>query len=224
MLRQILVHTGQNLDVHRQAQVSPRIHNLGFRPPFDMTPAVFKLPAELILEILGHYEDPHYNIRYVKNELYTNLEPGHNLVERLTVIRRLTMTCWDLRNKLLPVLWRYVEGCNFPPLHRIPGPDMLLPQNKGLYAQCSYLLLNPSISTYVECVNRQTFAPRSHSRSITLQNPFRGSILQTRPKRSNDQVHQLSNSVAQPKDLGSFQHQPHQPYHKGAQTKICQIP
>jgi len=69
------------------------------------------------------------------------------------VIRKLTMTCWHLRNMLFPLLWKYVEGCNMlsrrPPAHvRHLGPGLKI----GLYAQCSYLINNPIVCTYVQCV------------------------------------------------------------------------
>lgn len=128
--------------------MSLRPRSFGFPPPFDLTRAVFRLPAELILEILAQFEDPHRNILFVKGERYARLKLDQ--VERLTVIRKLTMTCWHMRNKLLPVLWKYVEACNFPSLRRSLGP----PLSNGLYAQCSYLLLNPTVGAYVECVKR----------------------------------------------------------------------
>jgi hypothetical protein len=123
--------------------------------------AVFKLPSELTLEVLANFRDPHRNILFGKSGRYVNLEP--KLVERLTVIRRLTMTCWHLRNRLLPVLWKYVEGCNFYSLRRSLGSYAAPPLSNGLYAQCSYLLLNPTISFYVEYVSVQTFVYTSQT-------------------------------------------------------------
>ena len=135
-----------------------------FRSPIDMTRAVFRLPAELILEILSQFGDPHRNILYEKGGRYGNL--GSKAVERLTVIRRLTMTCWHLRNRLLPVLWKYVEGCKIYSLHRSHGIPMVSQLSDGLYAQCSYLLLNPTIGIYVECVDSCT--QEHNSRVIIL--------------------------------------------------------
>ena len=75
-------------------------------------------------------------------------------VERLTAIRKLTMTCWHLRNMLLPLLWEYVEGCNLlghrPSRHHHAGSDQMVPLQNGLYAQCLYLIRNPTICAYVQ--------------------------------------------------------------------------
>ena len=64
-------------------------------------------------------------------------------VERSTAIRKLTMTCWTMRYALLPILWRDVEAC------LVPSPNG---HTYGLYEQCAYLLSNPTIATYVQCV------------------------------------------------------------------------
>jgi len=67
-------------------------------------------------------------------------------VERSTVIRKLTMTCWALRDALLPVLWRNIEGCVVT--HGSDGRGMPR-KSYGLYAQCVYLLSNPAIAAHV---------------------------------------------------------------------------
>ena len=72
-------------------------------------------------------------------------------VKRLTVTRELTMTCWHLRNILLPLFWEYVEGCNMlghrPSRHDHAGSDQIVPLQNGLYAQG---LHNPTICAYVQ--------------------------------------------------------------------------
>lgn len=70
---------------------------------------------------------------------------GMERVERTTIIRKLTMTCWSLRNTLLPVLWRDTEGC-------IVSSSPRNGHTYGLYAQCEYLLSNPTIAAHVQCV------------------------------------------------------------------------
>jgi len=120
--------------------------------PTDRYPtriAVFRLPPELIVELLSHFGDPQRNIRREKPRGILVREH----VERLTVTRKLTMTCWHLRNMLFPLLWEYVEGCNMLS-RRPPAYDhSLVPMLKnGLYAQCSYLINNPTVCTYVRCV------------------------------------------------------------------------
>ena len=74
-------------------------------------------------------------------------------MERLTVIRKLTMTCWHLRNTFLPLLWEYVEGCNLFIRCHYSMLDEMVPLKNGLYDQCSYLAQNPTIGAYVQCVH-----------------------------------------------------------------------
>jgi len=64
------------------------------------------------------------------------------------------MTCWHLRNMLFPLLWKYTEGCNVAyrrPVPQSPGLDKVLTVGNGLYAQCAYLVLNPTVGAYVQC-------------------------------------------------------------------------
>jgi len=86
-------------------------------------------------------------------------------VERLTAIRKLTMTCWHLRNMLFPLLWEYVEGCNLCDPHL--RSDQMVPLKNSLYAQCSYLIHNPTICPYVEYVYSRTQS-KNNSRSAAL--------------------------------------------------------
>ena len=123
------------------------------RYPADDYPTrilVFGLPPELIVGIFSHFGDPRHNIRREKSCRGSRILVLED-VERLTVIRKLTMTCWHLRNMLFPLLWEYVEGCNLfgpRPSHRRHA-GMVFLQN-GLYAQCSYLIRNPTICAYVQ--------------------------------------------------------------------------
>jgi len=80
-------------------------------------------------------------------------------VERSTAIRKLTATCWVMRNTLLPVLWKDVEGC----VVSNPGHG----HTYGLYDQCVYLLSNPTIATYVQCV-RPYLNPNATHRPNTV--------------------------------------------------------
>ena len=113
------------------------------RSAFDTAHTVFRIPAELVVKILTYFGDPHRNILSVKgySGSYQALSPKH--IERLTVMRKLTVTCWHLRNMLFPLLWEYVAGCKVLLRGRI-GND--------LRAQCAYLILNPAIGAYVRCV------------------------------------------------------------------------
>ena len=143
-------HTMCNLGVCRQAEVSPLVSNRHLsRSPFDVGHTVFRLPAELIVETLAYFGDPHHNVIFAKKTrgAHSILDPDD--VERLTVIRILTMTCWHLRNMLFPLLWKYVEGCNVSYRHMQQRSEW---GGNGLYAQCTYLVLNPTISAYVQCV------------------------------------------------------------------------
>jgi len=115
--------------------------------------SVFGLPAELVVGILSHFGDPHRNIRHERSGRGSGVLVLEH-VERLAVIRKLTMTCWHLRNMLLPLLWEYVEGCNFlghrPFRYQRAGSDQMVPLKNRLYDQCSYLIRNPKISAYVQ--------------------------------------------------------------------------
>jgi len=115
---------------------------------------VFRLPAELIIEVLTYFGDPHRNVR--REKAYRGIYELDEIVplehvERLTVVRKLTMTCWHLRNTLFPLLWKYVEGCDLSDRHRAGLGQTAAPKN-GLYAQCSYLISNPTICDYVQYV------------------------------------------------------------------------
>ena len=134
---------------------SSGFHKVPIRSPFDVGRTVFRLPNELIVEVVTCFGDPHHNILSVKSTRgeSASLYPEH--VERLTAIRKLTMTCWHLRNMLFPLLWKYVEGCNvhcrrLMPLR--PGSKRVIQVGNGLYDQCVYLVLNPIIGAYVQCV------------------------------------------------------------------------
>lgn len=65
------------------------------------------------------------------------------------------MTCWALRNALLPVLWKNAEGCVVS--SRPHGS-----YTYGLYAQCEYLLSNPTVATYVQCVGPHLQSNTAH--------------------------------------------------------------
>lgn len=111
---------------------------------------VFGLPLELFLEIFSYFSDHRRFIRenYYGRQLYVDIETKH--AEQLIIIRRLTMTCWPLRNLLLPLLWADVEGfisyTRYDYETRSGGPG------SNLYAQCIYLLVNPAIAAYVRFV------------------------------------------------------------------------
>jgi len=119
--------------------------------------AVFRLPVELIIGLLSHLGDPHRNIR--REKLRGNLFLGH--VERLTVIRKLTMTCWHLRNMLFPLLWEYVEGCSMFGRAR---PNQFVPLKNDLYNQCSYLIHNPTVCAYIQYVCLCTYSKEKLTR------------------------------------------------------------
>jgi hypothetical protein len=112
----------------------------------DLDLIVFKLPFELLFEIFSHLNDhrdffkgnPHVGM------FLRRMEKGH--VERSTVIRNLTMTCRPLREVLLPVLWKDVEGCTV-------SSYVFKNSTYGLYAQCEYLISNPMVASYVQFVS-----------------------------------------------------------------------
>ena len=145
------------------------IRNLVLWTPSNAICAVVRLPNELVLEVLSYFRDPHRKILRARGGPFPwlNLDPKY--VERLTITRRLTMTCWHLRNKLFPILWKYVEGCNFAPRHPASKTRYTpVPPKNGLYSQCSYLLLNPSVGVYVQCVDLRILLPVSRTLVIVF--------------------------------------------------------
>ena len=125
-----------------------------YRQPLTIATAVFTLPPELIVEILSYFGDPHRNI-FLSQVRFRFVVREH--VERLTVIRKLTMTCWHLRNMLLPLLWEYVEGC-----HRYYKGHTAYSPSKGLYCRSRYLTLNPAVGAYVQCVSSWIHSNGAH--------------------------------------------------------------
>ena len=107
-----------------------------------VTIAVFRLPPELVTEILSYFGDPHRNILSSLRECPQACVED---VERLTALRKLTMTCWRLRNALFPLLWEYVEGCNL--YNRVTHRPAF---KNGLYSQSAYIVRNPAVGAYVQ--------------------------------------------------------------------------
>ena len=70
---------------------------------------------------------------------------------------------------LFPLLWKYTEGCScfsprlFPRLYHDAGIF-----DNGLYAQCSYLLLNTTVGAYVRCVKVEVPVSASRTQLVSL--------------------------------------------------------
>lgn len=116
----------------------------------DLRCTVLKLPLELFLEVFSYLADHQHFIRenYYGRRSYISMEKKH--VEWSIVIRRLTMTCWPLRNRLLPLLWTDVEGC----ISHLSYDEEV---KRGIlgsspYVQCVYLASTPAIAVHVQCV------------------------------------------------------------------------
>lgn len=109
----------------------------------------FRLPLELFLEIFSYLSDHRRFIRehYYGRDMYAYIKREN--VERSIFIRRLTMTCWPLRNLLLPLLWTDPEGCipHIPYNHETKSGG----EGSHLYAQCVYLPSNPAVAANVQC-------------------------------------------------------------------------
>lgn len=119
---------------------------------------VFKFPFEVFLETFSHLNDHRDYIQGVRPGFCERaMEKEH--VERSTAIRNLTMTCRPLRGILLPVLWKDTEGCR---VSAYPHKGYTY----GLYSQCEYLLSNPVVAAYVQCVS----SPLSHE-NVTERYP-----------------------------------------------------
>ena len=106
---------------------------------------VFEFPAELLLEIFSYFGDHRQFLRETCGNVWHSVDLGQKQVERSTIIRNLTMTCRALRNSLLPLLWKDTEGCA---VYSYSHDDYTY----GLYAQCVYLLSNPTIAAHVQYV------------------------------------------------------------------------
>ena len=122
---------------------------LFFQPASDLGCTVFKLPVELFPEIFSHLDDHRRFIRATVGDtggIVHGVGMKTHHAERSTAIRKLTMTCWPLRNTLIPTLWRNTEGCV---VESVPNDDGQARKSYGLYAQCTYLLSNPTIAAYV---------------------------------------------------------------------------
>lgn len=199
----------------RPAGVSTEVLIQYFRPELDRI--VFMLPVELLLEIFSYYDDHRHFIHGTRSTKSTSpcMDLGH--VERSTIIRKLTMTCWALRNTLLPVLWRNVEGCTV-------RSNSHGGYTYGLYAQCLYILSNPAIAPYVQCVGYHRASPQHSSRDVAPQGLFCGPGLPRCPERPDEEVRRHSGSVAKPKDTGAVECQPQEPCHGGTQTQIRSVP
>ena len=134
-------------------EVGIHIPVLSSRPAPDLGRTVFKFPVELFLEIFSYFHD---HRRYIcdttGNTGLFDMIMRTQHVERSTVIRKLTMTCWALRNTLLPVLWKNTEGCVVKQPRGVNPPFSMneIGTTYGLYAQCIYLLSNPTIAAYVQ--------------------------------------------------------------------------
>ena len=132
----------------KPAEVRIQVPVPPFRPVSHLRRAVFKLPIELFFEILSHFDDHRPFIHNTLCDSWWGMAMTTECVEQSTVIRRLTMTCWTLRNILLPALWKNVEGCVVHP----PSANIEAGKTYGLYPQCIYLLSNPTIASYVRWV------------------------------------------------------------------------
>ena len=147
--------------VPRTRTVQPRntiIQTSGSKPSYsaasliyvDPYCTVFKFPLEVFFEVFSYLSDHRHFIRenFYGGESRVWAERKH--AERSVVIRRITMTCWPLRNRLLPLLWTDVEGCIWHTRFNNETKSGGLAANP--YAQCAYLDSTPAIAAHVRCV------------------------------------------------------------------------
>jgi len=150
--------TAAGLQPHATTQRTPHVQTSGGaysgsrpapHPTPHLRPTVFKLPIELFFEIFSHFDDHRSFIHNTRGGVWWGMRMTTECVERSTVIRKFTMTCWTLRNVLLPTLWKNVEGC----VVHSRSANSETGKTYGLYPQCVYLLSNPTIASYVRWVN-----------------------------------------------------------------------
>ena len=115
----------------------------------DLCCTVFKFPLELFLEVFSYLAD---HRRFIRENYYGRELKGigREHAERSVVIRRLTMTCWPLRNLLLPLLWTDAEGCISHSRYNYNTNTGGLGSNP--YDQCIYLASTPAIAVHIQRV------------------------------------------------------------------------
>jgi hypothetical protein len=148
--RSVAASIRKNIGTQRTLQPQTISGSEYFRQGFrfvilDLGLIVLKLPLELFFEIFSYLNDHRDFIQGIPHTTGPERTMEKKDVERSTVIRNLTMTCQSLRSVLLPVLWKDVEGCMV-----FAYPDE--GHTYGLFAQCGYLLSNPIVAAYVQCV------------------------------------------------------------------------
>ena len=129
-----------------------QIRGLLFSSVVDRGCAVSGLPLEVFLEIFSYLSDHRRFIRANLNgrRMCKFKFIGKEHAEGSIVIRRLTMTCRQLRNLLIPLLWTDVEACI---QHACYNPDTGSGSvSSNLYAKCRYLSLNEGIAAHVRFV------------------------------------------------------------------------
>lgn len=109
----------------------------------------------MLLEIFSYLNDHREFIQWGDPGGFHEQVMEREHVERSTAIRNFTMACRLLRDVLLPVLWNDVEGCTVIDYPRDGYTN-------GLYAQCEYLLSNPIVAAYVQCVSLSISPKMTH--------------------------------------------------------------
>jgi hypothetical protein len=110
--------------------------------------AVFRLPNELFLDILSHFPVVDYLDYYLRAQLVPLRRPKLPKVYYwwFTVLVSLTSTCWDMRLKLLPVLWGRIQ--TYVEVGSLMDYESKMPQL--LLMRCAILSKTPSIAVHVK--------------------------------------------------------------------------
>ncbi|KAF9782493.1 hypothetical protein BJ322DRAFT_224398 [Thelephora terrestris] len=123
----------------------------GVRVRVTQTGPIFRLPNELFLDILSHFPVVDYLDYYLRAQLVPLRRPKLPKVYYwwFTVLVSLTSTCWDMRLKLLPVLWGRIQ--TYVEVGSLMDYESKMPQL--LLLRCAILSKTPSIAVHVKVLS-----------------------------------------------------------------------
>ena len=121
-------------------------------PAFPNTGStLFKLPLELIMEILSYFNC----LPIITNKLNLSLfginpKVSRRYLERTDALRALSQTCRSWRNLFLPLLWERLESCCS--VMDIDSGNRFESNMNSLIRKSALVCENPEIASHVRCV------------------------------------------------------------------------